>query len=222
MHLRTLAGLRFSATNAAFYGSYSTGRGIFTRDRDGGPITKIAKSGDSAPSGTFSGFSTRPVIRGTTVAFTGNYGDFQEGIFTGSGGALTTIAKTGDDAPVGTFSGFGVASISDDAVAFQGFYTDGFEFGTGIFTHDGSSLETMIETGDSLFGSTITDLHFDQFGLDGDSDSGALAFLYELIDGRSGIAIALPAFVPGDLNADGVVDGRDLDSLASVAAERAG
>jgi hypothetical protein len=48
-------------------------------------------------------------------------------------------------------------------------------------------LETIIKTGDSLFGSNATTLNF--LSPDG-ADDGNIVFHYELADGRSGIAIA--------------------------------
>jgi hypothetical protein len=168
----------------AFRGFYSGGHGIFTGS--GGPTITIAKTGDAAPSGTFTFFND-PAISGSTVAFTGNYSS-GSGIFTGSGGPLTTIAKTGDAAPSGTFTSFSAPAISGTTVAFRAVY--GVD--QGIFTGSGGLLETVIKNGDPLFGSTVDGLLLGRFGID-PSGSGNLAFFYALADGRSGIAIASAA-----------------------------
>jgi hypothetical protein len=64
---------------------------------------------------------------------------------------------------------------------------------SGIFTSNGGILSSVIDTGDTLFGSTVTSLSFDESGLD---DSGNIAFSYTLSDGRSGVAIADFSAVP--------------------------
>jgi hypothetical protein len=60
-------------------------------------------------------------------------------------------------------------------------------------------LNTVIHTGDSLFGSAVTffgsSIRFGRFGFDPDG-SGDVAFAYELMDGRFGIAMATPVPEP--------------------------
>jgi hypothetical protein len=178
-----------SGTTAAFrsyYNSYSGG-GIFTGS--GGAITTIVKKGDAAPIGTFDNFPSTVAISGNTVAFFCRYNSGAgEGIFTGSGGAITTIAKKGDAAPIGTFSSFSSndPSISGDTVAFCASYNGYSNF--GIFTSSGGVFTTVIKYGDSLFGSSVTNLRFWNSCLD---DAGNMAFEYNLADGRNGLAIAM-------------------------------
>ncbi len=177
----------------AFSADYQTldaqqsGSGVFTGS--GGALTTIAKSGDPAPTGTFSIVGS-PVISGNTVAFYGSFnGGTQDGIFTSSGGALTTIVQSGQAAPTGTFDLYGVSGLSFDGntVAFEDSYGD--DAGQGIFTGTGGALTPVIKTGDSLFGSTVDYLGFGQSALD-DDDSGDIAFAYGLADGVYGVAIA--------------------------------
>jgi hypothetical protein len=177
-----------SGNLVAFNAAISGGSAVFTGS--GGTLNLIVKTGDSAPVGTFSNFGF-PSISGTTAAFLGFYnGSANRGVFTGNGGSLTAIIKTGDAAPSGTFSSFGDPSISGGTVAFRGNYGSN----TGIFTGNGGPVSAVIKTGDPLFGSTVSFLDFDRFGLDANG-GGNLAFRYYLSDGRNGVAIA-SAVVP--------------------------
>jgi hypothetical protein len=180
-----------SGSTAAYWAFFGN-EGIFTGS--GGPQTRIVGSGDPAPLGNFVSFNSAVSISGSTVAFQGNFSGGR-GIFTGNGGALQAIAKTGDAAPVGTFNNFDAPAISGSIAAFKGYYNNGVSGGLGIFIGSGGQLDTVIKTGDSLFGSTVSSLFFDRFGLDADG-SGDLAFFYQLANGNSGIAIASPAAIP--------------------------
>lgn len=173
-----------SSGTVAFHGIYSAGSGLFSGS--GGALTTIVKTGDPAPSGTFSAFSD-PSISGTKVAFSAGYSGGNGGIFVGEGGALTTVARTGDAAPTGVFSNMGSASIGGSETAFLGTY-DGLSH-RGIFLGDGGPLSKVIATGDSLFGSLVVGLRFGRFGFD-PGGSGNLAFIYSLADGRGGVAMA--------------------------------
>jgi hypothetical protein len=173
-----------SGSTVAFVGRYAAGaqEAVFTDD--GSSRTTIVTEGDAAPSGTFTSFDGfTPAIDGSSVAFLGNYTG-GSGIFTGSGSGVTTVATTADAAPSGMFLTFGGPAIDGSTVSFRATYSGGH----GIFSRTGAGpLETIIKTGDSLFGSTVTTLNF--FGLDS-ADDGNFSFGYTLADGRSGIAIA--------------------------------
>jgi hypothetical protein len=176
-----------SGATVAFFGYFgdSNAEGIFTGS--GGPSTSIVKTGDSAPTGTFSNFGN-PAISGGTVAFWGAFNSGAGGgIFTGSGAALTTIVLGGQAAPIGTFDPqlFSDPSINGNTVAFDGYYNNDED--QGIFTSTGGTLANIIDTGDSLFGSTVTSLELGNAALDG---NGNIAFQYELSNGVSGVAIA--------------------------------
>jgi hypothetical protein len=104
------------------------------------------------------------------------------GIFTGSGGATTSIVDSS-----GLFSFFGGPAINDEGtVAFLANLNTG---GEGIFTGSGSVTNKVIATGDTLFGSTVTQLFFYNEGL---NNTGQLAFFARLADGTSGIFRADP------------------------------
>ena len=75
------------------------------------------------------------------------------------------------------------------AVAFFGEETSG---GQGIFFAPPANRHApkpVIQSGDALFGSTVTSLSLGRFSL---NDANELVFVYGLQDGRSGIAIAIP------------------------------
>ena len=129
-------------------------------------------------------------LSGSMVAFRGYY-NADYGSRAGSGILLvwrsaTTIAKIGDAVPTGTFTDFGDPSLSGSTAAFRADYNSGAS--SGIFTNSGESLNTIIATGDTLFGSSrVTSLLLGSDGLD---ESGDVAFFYKLADGRHGVAIA--------------------------------
>jgi len=192
-----LGGASISNGTTAFRGRYNGLRnnGVFIGS--GGPLTTIAKDGDPAPIGTFDRpiytFSD-PVISNGTVAFFGFYNsggiinNAQEGIFTGSGGPLTTIVKTGDSAPIGTFQTFkffGSPAISGDTVTFGAFYSDGSIQGSGVFTHSGGPLTTIVKTGGPAPIGT-----FNGFGspaVSGDTVAFSASYRESFVNGGSGI-----------------------------------
>jgi hypothetical protein len=125
--------------------------GIFTGN--GGPLTTIVKTGDTAPTGTFRIFG-EPSISGDTVAFRSK-SVRSSGIYSGNGGPLTTIAKYADPAPEGTFTFFGDPTISGENVVFTAEYGSDMQ---GIFTGNGGPLTTILKTGDPAPSGTF--LHF--------------------------------------------------------------
>ena len=94
------------------------------------------------------------------------------------------------------FSFFTSQSLNaSGAVAFRAGLDAG---GSGIFATlpGGGAPFAVVQTGDSLFGSTVSNLNFFRDGL---GDSNLLAFKYDLADGRQGIAVAqitAPVVVP--------------------------
>jgi hypothetical protein len=86
-----------------------------------------------------------------------------------------------------TFVQFEHPSINDsDAVAFFAFKTDG-RSGVFIELTGGASPVPVIQTGDNLFGATVTEVDLGRFAL---NNRFQLVFQYTLDDGRSGVAIA--------------------------------
>src|SRR5262249_55883815 len=147
--------------------------------------TVIAQAGDSAPPGGMFSALVEPSISNGIVAFNGTF-DGGSGIFTGAGGSLTTIVTTAETTPSGkSFASFSFPTIGGDTVAFRGAYVGG----SGIYTRASGALSKVIELGDPLFGSTVTNFTFSALGLD-PGGSGNLAFTYTLADGRSGVALA--------------------------------
>ena len=177
-----------SGSNVAFHGGYSlSDRGIYTGTAGTMGATKIADETDAAPGhGNFTGFGDTSVSGGT-VAFAGSFSGGQ-GIYTGSVGVMgfAEVVETGDTAPGhGVFTGFGEFSVSGSNVAFIGLYSDG----GGIFLASGGAggnLSAVLNRGDTLFGSTVTQVEMGGFAYDGD----AIAFRYTLANGRSGIGVA--------------------------------
>jgi hypothetical protein len=114
------------------------------------------------------------------VAFLSNNG---LEIFTGNGKGIT--ARTDPASQVFTDSEHPSLNNSG-AVAFFARKAGG---GSGIFVErtGGASPVALIQTGDTLFGSTVTALDLGRFAL---NDHLQLAFQYTLMDGRSGVAIA--------------------------------
>jgi len=104
-------------------------------------------------------------------------------VFSGDAKGLTVRT----DPTNGLFADFEHPSINNrSAVAFSTFQTNG---GQGIFVEltGGASPVAVLQTGDPLFGSTVTAVSVGRFAF---NDHFRLAFEYELEDGRSGIAIA--------------------------------
>ena len=74
-------------------------------------------------------------------------------------------------------------------IAFAGMLDAG---GKGLFTGTDPVADRVILTGDELFGATLTDFSFYR----GFNNNGQVAFVYQLSDGRTGIAIATPVAPP--------------------------
>lgn len=208
--LTTITLTNFSAPSisgefVSFFGRDEDGdEGIFVGA--GGPLIEIAKIGGPAPTGTFTGFS-RPSISGGNIAFEAetDSGDF--GVYRSNGQEVVTIASSGAAAPIGSFYGVGSAAIGGDTVAFSGSYNEIDEFGNitgegaGIFIGSGGPLTSVIQAGDPLFGSTLTDFYAPHFGAASTfvfdpEGSGNVGFLYSLADGRFGVALATPVPEP--------------------------
>lgn len=186
-----------SGSNVAFAANYGdgsqNGTGVFVSN--GGPLTTIAKTGDSGPNGPFTFYSfldVDPVLSGNKVAFRVTDGP-SRGIFAGTGGSLSAIVQPGDDAPSGAFVGFSKPAISGDTIAFGGYFGNGSQ--SGVFTSKDGVRSTVLASGHSLFGSTVQNVGFSRFGLD-DKGTGRLAIGYSLTDGRSGVLIATPVPEP--------------------------
>lgn len=127
------------AFRASYGNQFDLGNGIFAGS--GGALTTIAKRGDPAPNGIFSGFRD-PSISDGKVAFSGLTN--RDGVFIGDGGPLSKIAQLGDSSPSGVWSGIGSPAISGDNVTFIG-VGGGIN---GIYTISDGEIMTIAETGD--------------------------------------------------------------------------
>ncbi|HEY9659743.1 MAG TPA: choice-of-anchor tandem repeat NxxGxxAF-containing protein, partial [Allocoleopsis sp.] len=120
------------------------------------------------------------------VAFVAELDNGESGVFVGLGeGKVKTIASS-----VGTFDDF----LSDPAinergkVAFQAILDDGSE---GIFTGSNPITDKVIAVGDTLAGSTVTQLIFT--GREAFNSKGQVVFTAFLSDGSEGIFRADPS-----------------------------
>jgi hypothetical protein len=136
-------------SDVAFQAAIETSHfGIFKGN--GGPLSKIVRTGDPAPTGVFSSIGTaQPSISNGHVVFRGIYGAGQsvEGrIFSGNGGSLSTVAKGGDSAGPVTFGplSFDYPVVNDGNVAFMA----GFSGGSGVFSGNASSFSVIVKSGD--------------------------------------------------------------------------
>ena len=114
-----LSEITLSNTSVAFRGRFalpgqSNAFGVFSGD--GGPLTTIANTGVSAPSGIFLSVLD-PSISGGTVAFRGTDND-GNGVFVSNGGQITTLLREGDAGASGIFTAFLNVVISESSVAF--------------------------------------------------------------------------------------------------------
>jgi hypothetical protein len=118
--------------------------------------------------------------------------DADQGLFTGSGGPFTTIVDS--SGPFRNFRGLAINNVG--TVGFGANLDTG---DSGIFTGPNPVADKVIGTGDSFFGSTITDI-----GRPSLNDSGQIAFFARLVDGTEGIYRADP-----DTDGDGIPDTED-------------
>jgi hypothetical protein len=120
------------------------------------------------------------------VVFNAFLGNNEQAIITGSGGDLTVVADT--SGPFSDFGFFGGPSINDSGeVAFNA-TLDG-AFGSGIYTGSDPLTDSVIEVGDALGGSIVTNALICSEGL---NNAGQIAFVAQLEDGRTLIVRADP------------------------------
>ena len=114
--------------------------------------------------------------------FSGQPGAFA--IFRLDGDKVTTIAET----TTGTFSDLGSEPALNNrgSVAFLGTLASGVQ---GIYTGPDPVRDKVIQVGDPLDGTTVADLTR-ALGHSGLNDSGSIAFVATLADGRQGIFVA--------------------------------
>ena len=174
-----------NAGTVAFLAVLDGSVGVFTGS--GGPITTISRG--------IASINVFPSINDSgVVAFSGTVLTGQTGVFVGSGGHLNTIADTS-----GPYRELDTPSINNSGlVAFSASLKWG---GEGIFTGPDPMRDQVIVTGDPLFGSSVTSL---VFGPEGLNDSGEVAFLSTLSDGRVVIVRAQAVPEPATITLLGV------------------
>lgn len=159
----------------------------------GGSLQIAADTGDTLSNGQSLTYFYSSVLEGNNLSFIGRYTDssgfmpvVNHGIYTYTGGSLTTVVDTQTFiAPDGnSFNSFYNLTASDNALAFAGSYQEDMK--RGIFISSGGVVETLLKSGDSLFGSTLQYVDISANSLEGNT----LAFQYWLADGRVGIATA--------------------------------
>jgi hypothetical protein len=159
----------------------SGGNGLFLGS--GGAITTIA-SFPSVSAGEIGGWSA---INDSGVVA---YLVIQSGsttVYRYADGTSTPVVASG-----GVFTNVSNPSInSSGKIAFVGNLAAG---GQGIFTGPDAVLDKVIQTGDPLFGSTVTGL---AIGPRAFNAAGQLAFYATLADGREGVFVATPVPEPG-------------------------
>lgn len=130
-----------------------------------------------------------------------SFNDVGRAVFTTIVGPLQTLltGPAGGPSAVyldnsGPYAGFVSASINNlNHLAFVASLDVGV---SGIYAGPNPVSDKVIQAGDALFGSTVTNANLWSGGL---SDNGDIAFSYGLLDGRQGIAVAHAVPAPGAL-----------------------
>jgi hypothetical protein len=192
-------------------GGFSQGTGIFTGN--GGPVNTIHFA--ISASGVFG----TPSINDSEELAYPRHTSGSATIYAYSAGTPNPFVMTNSSGPFLGLENPHVNSAGD--IAFQGYVFQPTE-GWGIFTGPNPATDKVIQTGDTLFGSTVTsvDLSLGRRL----NDRGDVVFGYGLASGVVGIAVARVS-LPGDYNQNGVVDAADYtvwrDSLSSTTDLRA-
>ena len=148
----------------------------------GGDVATVAECGP----GGFSSLYSPSISDSGRVLFEGMSGDVPpfdqvRGLYDGPDLVANRIIDTS-----GPFYGFEQPFLNGiGQIAFAGTLDDRRR---GLFTGTDPVADRVILTGDELFGATLTDLSFYR----GFNNNGQVAFVYQLSDGRTGIAIATP------------------------------
>jgi hypothetical protein len=197
--LNNNAQVAFSAQLTGTSGGATDSNGMFLGS--GGPITQIARGGQSAPggNGVFSVFSPPTLNDNGLVVFpadlTGTSGGTTDnnGIFAGSGGALTQIAREGQSAPDGNglFAIFNAGSLrlNENGVAVFISTLSGTSGGTsdsrGIFSGSGGAVTQIARRGQTAPNGNGTFAFLSAFSSPVVNDDGQVAFFVDLA-GTSG------------------------------------
>ena len=103
------------------------------------------------------------------------------------------IATTAGDSMFTVFN-YPVVNNNDQVAFLAGF---GSSSDVGIFTGSDPDADSVIRTGDELFGGVVKSVRFSQGGL---NDNGELAFYYQMTNGSVGLAVASPGQLTRKVN----------------------
>jgi hypothetical protein len=191
------AAINAEGTVAFFAQLDAGGAGIFTGDD---PLDDTVATN----AGAYATFDFPAIGDDGTVVFRAELDAGGEGLFRGPDATADRIVGTGG--PYAGFSGYSINAAG--TVVFGAELDDG---GLGIFTGPSPAADKVVAVGDPLFGSTVTFTNVLRENL---NDNGEVGFLYELADGRSGVAIAAPGALERPIGAG---DGYDDVRLTSAA-----
>jgi hypothetical protein len=179
-----------SAGTVAFTGykdvvNNTSEQGLYVGTAGGNGVTTTVLTADGSPLYQWDG---NPYIndRGQIAfkAYEDNTGEPGIFVVNQDGTGLTTIARAGGIGGSGPYSMFDSPVINDlGTVVFRGYLDTGEH---GIYAGPDPVAHKVIQEGDALFGSTLTNVLF----LRGLNNQNQIAFYFELADGRTGIAKA--------------------------------
>lgn len=142
---------------AAFYDGPDAGRGLFVKGE--GPVKVIAKSGDQITGTTynFTDFASPAINSRGDIAFIGNFGGRNRGIFIKTAKGIIPIAMADQRIPGGTkddvFNNFTPPSINDrgEVVFYGQWRTPATGVDIGIFHYDEKGvLKILVKRGDPM------------------------------------------------------------------------
>jgi hypothetical protein len=174
--------------------------GLFAVNVNGGAVTPIVLNKDLGANVSISGqFSVNNKGR---VAFMLQRPD-SNAIATSDGGPIAIVASSLPGEAVSVLGGSSPSINDNGEVAFLGGYRRNGQIISGIFTGPDPNVNSVIQTGDPLFGSTFLGITiFDTNAL---NDKGQIAFYYSLTNGVNGIAVATPIPDPTAVSTIGIL-----------------
>lgn len=189
--------------------------GIFTDLT--GPLTRVIDNDMPLPgAGVNFFFAASPILRNGKMAFVAAddvAAPTVACIYSDAGGALAPIVCAGDPAPSigGTFSFPQDTAFNGRNIAFRGTNNSNVP---AVFTNIGGELMKTIARNDVLDNRVVNTPSISIEAIDGNS----IAFLTTFVGGGSGIYVATyPELdIPGDIDADGDLDGDDIAAFVAV------